>query len=118
MIKPDKHGELGAGGGRCRKPDVEVETVFARLGVAKKDVAEDIGLQAGGAEFVGASHTGPRLDRLRSFPAPVSNGRSGKGNAFEHAHRLVGIGCTLQLAGIDGDFVSRICGGHRKGRQR
>src|SRR5260221_6535079 len=57
-VVPHVDGKIGFGGGGSGQPNVEVEAVFAGLGIAHElqNVAEDVGLHAGGAEFVGGSY--------------------------------------------------------------
>ena len=73
------------------EPDREIQAIFAGFNVAKMDVAVDVGLHAGGAEFIGGAESLPGERGLRRFPAEIAGGRGGEGDAFEHADGVVGI---------------------------
>jgi hypothetical protein len=72
------------------KPQIQIETVFARTGIVKDHVVEHARLHAAGAVIGGIAHASPRCGRLGRFPAEKANGRSGVGNAFEGADFAVG----------------------------
>ena len=103
-IEPDDDRKLGWRGMRGN-PDGEIQAIFAGLNVTKVDVAVHVGLHAGGAEFIGGADSLPAQRGLRRFPAEFADGRSGEGDAFEHAHGAVGIESAGDDATFGFDFV-------------
>src|ERR1700690_4358569 len=66
-IDPHHHRELLLGGSR-RRPDVEIEAVLARAGIAEEHVVVDVALHATRAELSRFADTGPVGGGLRRLP--------------------------------------------------
>jgi hypothetical protein len=94
-VNPDHHGPRRRGGGG-RRPDVQVQTIFAGRPV-EDDVAEDRALHAVGTELGGLAHARPWDDRLRRLPPEVAHRRRRERNALEDACLAVGDGRAFDL---------------------
>ena len=89
-VNPHQHRPRA--GIRRRRPDVQIEAVFADFmgGDANElaDVAGDGGLHRARPELQSVAHARPRRRRRRRPPAQVANWRLRKRNALEDAHAL------------------------------
>ena len=82
-VEINQDGEL-LGHGFGGRPDVQVEAIFAHFLRAEVHVAEHSLLHGIGTVFVRQPDAIPFLDRLRSLPPEVSDGRGGEGDAFKN----------------------------------
>ena len=92
-MNPHQHRPLA--GIRARRPNVQVEAVFAdpMRGNADQlaDVAGDGGLHRTGPELERIAHARPRRRRFRGAPAQLANRRLRERNALEDAHALAAL---------------------------
>src|SRR5215471_18314375 len=88
-VDPHHHGERVTRGFRGR-PHVEIETVFADLGWRVEHSRHGRVLHARGTELRSIFHAGPRLHRLRRFPAELADRWRREWNAFERDDAVCG----------------------------
>ena len=86
-----------------RRPDIDVETIFADSFAS---------LHAPRAEVRGLANTGPRFHGHRFAPTQIAHGRSGKGNPFEHGAAAFEWG-ALNLPSGDHDCRRFLCRSHQ-----
>ena len=119
----DPHDNRQMLGPARRRPDVEVEAVFAGRLIAEIMVhgAPAQGLQTHRRKTIGVIHPLPRRHRLRRAPAQIAQRRRGKGHA-QPASDAAAQRLTIDHAAIDVDGRGGLCGqrggGERRSRQK
>src|SRR5882762_9946680 len=85
-IEPNNYRQPLARAFRWR-PNVEIEAILARPGIAENHIGIDLRLHAASSKLGRFSDLGPGLHRLRGPPTQVADGRRRKWNAAKNANR-------------------------------
>src|SRR5579862_5045527 len=98
-VDPHHHWKLRARRGFWR-PDIQVETIFARSRVAKNHVVKYARLHALRAELCGLANALPAWDGLRLLPSQRADRRCGVWNALEDLDFAIRARKTFYAAGL------------------